>query len=402
MRLLYFIDGCIFFDTRSNKYYYKSAPGFFIRSLHKYFHEIIVMAPVKRSENPIKHGFGGSVESLGVDIVELPYWEGLAGFITKFIKRPVRIIKIILTQSYKADLVWVKHPSVCGLIIHVIAIILRKKIVLQIGGNILESWKSKKYYGWKKGIVFLLALVVHILIRFLSLFSANLLQGYKIQKLFNVEKENNTTFIFSQISKKDIFFRKDTCQNEVKVILFVGTLCHEKGILVLIEAVRQLRYEGYNVLLDVVGFGPLEQKIIEISKKKNCFGELIKYHRFIPFGEQLFEIYRQSDVFVLPTVYPEGFPRVVIEAWAFSVPVLVTNVSGIDRIVSNEKTGLIIEHDVKSIKENIMRIIDNGELRRKIIKNANDLVKKEYTLEIQAHHAMCHLKKVYPSLKLFS
>ena len=71
-----------------------------------------------------------------------------------------------------------------------------------------------------------------------------------------------------------------------------------------------------------------------------------------------------SDVVVLPTVYPEGIPRVVIEAAAMARPVVATDIPGVRAIIDHEVNGLVIPpRDAESLASAVDRLLSSKDLR---------------------------------------
>jgi len=100
----------------------------------------------------------------------------------------------------------------------------------------------------------------------------------------------------------------------------------------------------------------------------------VKYYGYVKHGSDLFQIYRDSDIFILPT-FSEGFPRVLYEAMSQSLPIVTTAVSGIPGLVKNEENALLLPPgDSYKVAESIKRIIEDKELRKRLIRNGRKTV----------------------------
>jgi colanic acid/amylovoran biosynthesis glycosyltransferase len=122
-------------------------------------------------------------------------------------------------------------------------------------------------------------------------------------------------------------------------VLTVGRLVAEKGAPVLIDAVARLRASGVAVRLAVVGAGPLAD---ELAARADAFGLAADVHLLGPVGqERLPELYRDADVFCLPS-FAEGLPVVLMEAMASGLPVVTTAIAGIPELVADRRTGLVV------------------------------------------------------------
>lgn len=162
--------------------------------------------------------------------------------------------------------------------------------------------------------------------------------------------------------------------------LFVGRFAFNKGIRVLLEAVKELNTEGYEKKLhfDLVGKGPL----FESYKKKYAASNI----NFAGFADDnaLNKFYRDDDVFVFPTLF-EGMPTVVLEAMACSMPVIVTDVGATKELV-NEMNGYIIEtKDIASLKSALLRYYNLSPVERKLLSDHSWLkVKDNFTWPVVA------------------
>ena len=81
----------------------------------------------------------------------------------------------------------------------------------------------------------------------------------------------------------------------------------------------------------------------------------------------------------------EGLGNSFIEAMAAGVPVIGTQVGGIPDFLRDKETGFFCEvRNPKSIAEKVKEILENNELRANVIKNAQELVTKNYDWDLVA------------------
>lgn len=154
-------------------------------------------------------------------------------------------------------------------------------------------------------------------------------------------------------------------------IFYCGRLHILKGVRELLVAVSALRQQGMDCELDLAG--ALEEP--GYTELRRLAGELgssshIRWHGHVPFGEQLFHLYRSADVFILPS-YTEGFPRVIWEASANCCPVITTSVGGIPALIKHEQHALLIPpKDSGAIVAAVNRLVAESTLRQAIIERA--------------------------------
>lgn len=190
----------------------------------------------------------------------------------------------------------------------------------------------------------------------------------------------------STLTENDFFERNDTCQNETIVLLYTGRIEAAKGLFELVEAVADIRNYDINVELTIVGWEADPKKTVEQALIKK--GKELKIENYIKFegrkkiGPELNEMYRQADIYVIPS-YHEGFPRTIWEAMANSLPVIATSVGGIPDYLTDHENAIFVEpKKITDLAEKIIMIIKNKDLRIKLIKNGFNLAKTN-TLEIQ-------------------
>jgi glycosyltransferase involved in cell wall biosynthesis len=153
-------------------------------------------------------------------------------------------------------------------------------------------------------------------------------------------------------------------------LLFVGRVQREKGIDDLIDAAKLLVERGCKLSVSVVG-GPggvgdeperLRRKIRDLGLEG-----VVVLHGMVSQRTRLAEFYREADLFVLPTFYPEGFPRVLYEAMSYGVPALTTFVGGIPSLMVDGENCLRIEvEDPEQLAGTIERALRAPELRLRI------------------------------------
>jgi L-malate glycosyltransferase len=145
-------------------------------------------------------------------------------------------------------------------------------------------------------------------------------------------------------SKMFFFRNKELCRsliglnNGSKVLLFVGNLNREKGIIDLIIAFKRFIEKNIDCILLIIGSGPLKEVLQKLIKKSGLSSKIFilggKPHREIPVWMNA------SDLLVLPS-YQEGFPTVLVEAMACGLPILSTRVGGIPEAVCNDSLGAL-------------------------------------------------------------
>ena len=160
------------------------------------------------------------------------------------------------------------------------------------------------------------------------------------------------------------------------VVGFVGRLTGDKGVPELIEAFDRVLREQPGARLLLVGwFDAAEDALSEETRTR------IESHPRIHctgFVNDPAPYYRAMDVMVLPT-WREGFPNVVLEAAATSVPVVTTFCTGARDSVVPEVTGVLIPPgDSAAISEAVLGLIGDPARRRRMGEAARLWVREHY------------------------
>ena len=144
-----------------------------------------------------------------------------------------------------------------------------------------------------------------------------------------------------------------------KVILFVGRLNRDKGVLDLAAAFDKISKENPDTVLLMVG---AEEEIFFSDVEKICYEELDNL-RYVSFTSTPENYMAAADIFCLPS-YREGFGMTIIEAAACSVPVVASRIYGITDAVAEGKTGLLFTAgDVDALTKALLNLIAENELR---------------------------------------
>ena len=236
-------------------------------------------------------------------------------------------------------------------------------------------------------------------VRFIELFliskNAHLVTNSK-----HVAKESERIFKLKNIDviptntiSKQIHFKRDYFIKKEINLIFVGRIEIDKGILELLSAFNELINDNYKFKLTFVGL--YSTKIMEKIKNLKYWNQIsskVFFTGFVPYGNELFNLYKKSDIFILPS-YHEGFPHAIWEAAAFDLPVIVSNVGGIRGFLNKEHVELIEPKSEKQIYNAINYILSNPKLSRKRILNLKQLL-LENNLEKCVEKLNLKIKKI--------
>lgn len=146
--------------------------------------------------------------------------------------------------------------------------------------------------------------------------------------------------------------------NSVPHLLFLSNLLVDKGVLVLLDALKILADKGYSFVCDFVGGETAELDAARFKEEvdKRGLNRLVVYAGK-KYGDEKAVCFKKADIFVFPTFYHnECFPLVLLEAMEQGVPCVSTNEGGITGIIDNGKTGFLVE------KRNPVQLADRVEV----------------------------------------
>jgi glycosyltransferase involved in cell wall biosynthesis len=113
--------------------------------------------------------------------------------------------------------------------------------------------------------------------------------------------------------------------------LFVGRLSPEKGLATLLSAWHSMP----DVPLVIAGGGPLEERLRSEAPANVRFTGAIG-------PEAVSELMARSAVLIVPSIWYEGFPMVVAEAFAHGLPVIASDIGALSELVMDGKNGLLV------------------------------------------------------------
>ena len=172
---------------------------------------------------------------------------------------------------------------------------------------------------------------------------------------------------------------------EKKIILMPGRLTSWKGQQLFIDAINQVKIElGYEAFHAVIlgseqGRDLYKKKLIRLCEQYRLTNQI----KFIEHCEDMALAYKVSDIVVSPSIEPEAFGRVAVEAQSMEKLIIASNIGGSNETIVNGKTGILFESgNVKSLSEKIIQAITMDEMSIKLIgKEGRKNIIKKFNVE---------------------
>ncbi len=182
-------------------------------------------------------------------------------------------------------------------------------------------------------------------------------------------------YIYNGIDIKEKKFHNN--KNIKKVILTLSNFAPRKGIIEYLNIIEKVIKRNQRVRFILAGRDDMNGLVQEKIKEKN----LEKFVEIPGFVDNTSKVLKMSDLFVLPSLLPEGCPTSILEAMSFSKPVIGYNINGLNELVINNKTGFLIPlNDQQRMASSILELLNNSELIDKFGINGYNEVKKNFSL----------------------
>jgi glycosyltransferase involved in cell wall biosynthesis len=203
---------------------------------------------------------------------------------------------------------------------------------------------------------------------------------------FGAELEGKVPRIYNGLDLSQIDFRWPRVSDPgPPLVLAVGRMVPKKGFGDLISATGILRDRGRAFRLEIIGEGPLKQRIQSQIEKLNL--ENVVDLRGAQAQDLVLSAYGRAAVFVLPCIITkngdrDGIPNVLFEAMASGAPVISTTVSAIPELVQPDNNGLLIPPGNPSmLADAIDRLLLDPELRDRLARAARETIETRFTLD---------------------
>jgi glycosyltransferase involved in cell wall biosynthesis len=157
--------------------------------------------------------------------------------------------------------------------------------------------------------------------------------------------------------------------NKKFVVLFVGRLVEEKGLLVLLKAAIKW---NKNITLAIIGAGPLE---LEVKRSQEINKNIIFLGKVD--NEKLSLYYSAADLLIVPSISEEGFGRVILESLACGTPVVGSSRGAIPEAI-DKSVGELINVSVIGVRKVIEYYFNNKNILKVIRGNTRNYATRKY------------------------
>ncbi len=193
--------------------------------------------------------------------------------------------------------------------------------------------------------------------------------------------------LFHPIDKKSRVVPKNI------TILFTGTVSLSKGIPTLYRAFKELSSKYPDLNLRLVGGGPILNEIT-LQVRSDHLSKRVRLDGYVD-PSQMPEIYRQADIFVLPTESQEGFSFSILEALSTGLPAIVSSDCHVEHIFNKYRCGIVYPAgNTSKLVEAIEKLLSKPALRETLGQAGRQLILQRFTKSLMIEK----VERVYQSV----
>ena len=179
--------------------------------------------------------------------------------------------------------------------------------------------------------------------------------------------------------ERDYDFRRQYAMDNEKIILYVGRLVYEKGVQHLIAAMPKILSNYHDAKLIIAGRGGMMDEL-RAEASNLGLNDKIYFTGYLN-SKQVQKMYKCADVAVFPSTY-EPFGIVALEAMLAGVPTVVSDVGGLDEIVTHGVDGMkSYAGNANSIADSVTALLYDHQLATNVSKKAKQKVKEQFNWE---------------------
>lgn len=182
---------------------------------------------------------------------------------------------------------------------------------------------------------------------------------------------------------------------EEVTILYASRLINKKGLPDLVNIIKELQAElKHPIKLRVAGIyvpddpDAIPEYVIKEWKKNHLIEWLGK-------SDNIPQLLATSHIVALPSVYPEGIPRILLESFAAGRPSIAYSIDGCKSLITNNYDGILVDiGDLAQFKTRLCELIRDKELRSSLGNAARNTAIHKYSLDIINNETIILYNKV--------
>lgn len=312
------------------------------------------------------------------ELVGLPHYESLAhpGSVARSLIGSIRRFWRLLDD---VDAVWVLGPYPHAIVFGLLTALRRRRLVLGVRQDTRVYIRTRRP---EQRAMHLAADLLEACWRLLARRYAIVVVGPELERKYR-RASSVLAINVSLVSANDVVSAetpRSRSYSEELTVLTVGRLDTEKNPLLLADILALLNGGARRWRLVICGDGPMREEL-EARLQELGVSDRAELCGYIPIDGGLLELYRNSQLF-LHVSWTEGFPQVLIEAFAAGLPTVATAVGGVPAAAEGAAL-LVAAGDAAAAAQALERLVDDDDLRVRLAE-AGLRRARGYTLEAES------------------
>ena len=193
-----------------------------------------------------------------------------------------------------------------------------------------------------------------------------------------------------EVVGNSVDFAKKIPKAEIQnVIVFAGRLTPGKGVEILTDMLPKFfaKFPNYNFYFAGEDF--LKKNLLGLSKDEERIKVLSQLNH-----QKLLSLFAKSKAVVIPSIWPEPFGRIAIEALSRGTPIVVSNRGGLPEIVKDGQLGYVVKPETDDVLEGIKKVIKNNQKLRFTIKKHFSQIQKRLSHSITKQYLEIYIESL--------
>ena len=181
---------------------------------------------------------------------------------------------------------------------------------------------------------------------------------------------------------------KDAKTNQ---LIYVGRISPEKGVDVLLKAMEKVKVNDWSLIIAGGSDSDYAKSLIDLIP--DSIRTKIHFNGFLSL-EQVKDRIQESRFVVVPSVWYENMPNVVLEAMSLGRPVIASRLGSLEEMINHGETGFLFDPgSPEDLAEKITSLLQDKEKTQLMGSRARDFIKNVHSI----HAHMTSLKKIFNS-----
>ena len=289
---------------------------------------------------------------------------------TNFLKGLKRLWSLLRTENFDVIETFTLHSNIPGMILSKLAgIPVRMATHHGKVGNV-SAWQEKFHLliiGWFASVVVAVSSEVR---------DQLVASGINPRRIVIIP--NGIKISAPNLEEQKKLRQELRLRNDQIVLVSVGRLVYQKAQSVLINAMREVLAQRPEIILYIAGEGPLRG---ELQKQIDSYG-LHDQIYLLGNRKDVLTLLSIAHIFVLSSRW-EGLPMALLEAMGSGLPVVATEVEGVNEVLQQNIQGLLVpSEDAKALAIALFLLINDPQQRNKMGMEARKRIEESYTTDI--------------------